>query len=257
MPTASGPSSPGEVRVALGHRRADERPDLEAGGEHRPAERDAVGDVRGEDDHVRSGRLEVGHDPGQSGTARSYVLARDDRHPARSAPAGRRVGDRSGVVVVGGHDRDPQLRRRLLEPRRELGCRERRRVRRRGSSRSRRPGRRAADRARSAGRQRHPPPSRRGRRRSRPGWPAIDRSDEYAPITTPAPSALSAAMTAGASSRGSEVTHVEDDPAALDTAVGIDEVGRRLDAGQLLLREVRRRCSSAGTRRRCGCRRRR
>ncbi len=40
---------------------------------------------------------------------------------------------------------------------------------------------------------------------------AIDRSDEYAPMTTETPDARSAAMTAGASSRLLEVAHVEHD----------------------------------------------
>ena len=71
----------GEVGVALGHRRADQGPDLQARCQHGLAERDPVGDVRGEDDDVGARRRELGHEPAPSPESSGCSW-----HAPRSAP---------------------------------------------------------------------------------------------------------------------------------------------------------------------------
>ena len=58
-------------------------------------------------------------------------------------------------------------------------------------------------------------------------------------MTTVAPSALRAAITAVRVDPRSQIVDVEHDPPSIDAAVGVDEVGRCPHAGELLAREAR------------------
>ena len=80
-----GPERPGEVRVALGHRRTDECPDVQPGREHRPAERDAVGDVGGEDQDVGTSGRELTPQVGEPGHDEVVAEPGDDGRAGRLA----------------------------------------------------------------------------------------------------------------------------------------------------------------------------
>ena len=248
------PEVAGEVGVALGHRRADQRPDVETRRDHRPPEGDPVGDVGGEDDHVGSRPLKLAHD------------ARPVRHREVVGRAGRRpAARRSGRRWP--RRRRPSARSRRRRPRSRRGAARassraaaRARSRRtppsssRGWCRSRRRGRRAAARARSAGRRPRPPPSRPGRRRSPPGSRGSTgpRSRRRRRRLHRRPSA--SAMTAGASPPGSRswtsstIRRPSMPPSALTKSAAAWTPASSSVRG-------RRRCSRAGRPPRSGCRR--
>ena len=187
---------------------------------------------------VGPGVAELGHDARPVRDGQVVCRTGNDRRPRARSRDGRRVGDRMGVVVVRGDDRDPKLSGRLGEPRRELGRGERRRVRaevraaradpedeRQAAAgqpvghRARLPVHEAGVAGRLAG----------GDRQLR----RIGTDDDGRAV------GLEGGHDRRRVGARLEVADVEDDPPAADAAVGVDEVGRGLDARELLLRESR------------------
>ena len=66
--------------------------------------------------------------PGQSGKRQVVGGLRNDRHACLGGAGGRSVSHGAGVIVVGRDDRQPNTRRRRLEPWRKLARRKGRRV---------------------------------------------------------------------------------------------------------------------------------
>ena len=129
IPIASAPSSPAKSGSHSAIVEPISAPTLSPEAEHRLAERDPVGDVGREDDHVRLRGRQIRHHP-RPVREREVVGAADhDRQPARGCGRLGRVRDRVRVLVVGSGDRDAEIGGRLAQPARQLRGGERRRVR--------------------------------------------------------------------------------------------------------------------------------
>ena len=228
---------------------------MQVRGEHRSAEGDAIRDVGCQDDHVWRAVLSWVMTPAQSGTVEVVRHLGDDGGPRGQAGPGRCVGDRASVVVGGGDDRDPKLRRRLGQSRRQLGCRERRRVGTEVGSggadaedeRKAPAGQLVGDRSGFPVHQSRVAGSLAGgdrqRRRIRP-------DDDRRAVR------LELVHDRGGVGAWLQVLDVEDDPASVNAAVSVHEVRCRLDTGELLLRQACGIARRAGRRRRRGSRRR-
>ena len=119
-----------EVRIALGHGRAYQGSDSQAARKHCPAECNPVRDVRGQDHDVGALADQLRHQLRPLWQREVVRLPRDDVQARRTSGLRSRVRHGSGVVVLGGDDREPKrCPRRLAKAWRENTSRERRRIR--------------------------------------------------------------------------------------------------------------------------------
>ena len=211
---------------------------METGRDHGLPEGDAIRDVGGQDDHVRTRGPELAHDGGPAGQDEVVGDPGDDRDARVDRRRGGRVSDRGCVIVPRGHDREAELRRRPAEPRRKLLRGERGGVR--AEVRAARP---------DAEDEREPPPGQAVG--NRPGLPVehpgrvgcragrdgevgrVGAHDEADPVGPQRGHHVRRLV------RALEVAHVELDPPPRHAAGRVHEVGRDLDAAELLASERR------------------